>query len=337
MALIWPPMLLLLLAIPAGAWLYAEIGRRRRARAGVLGGLDRDRPDGRRPGRRTLIPASLFLLGLMVLVIALARPQATLGLPVRQGTVVLAFDVSGSMAATDLQPSRMAAAKAAATDFVKRQPSGIAIGVVAFSDSGLSVQVPTTDQAAVLAAIDRLSPEKGTSLAQGITSSLTAIRVAESGGNVDYYTNRSPAPDPTPTPAPVPQGSHGSAVIVLLTDGENNENPDPVRAAQAAADAGIRIDTVGIGSQAGADLDLNGFRVHTQLDAALLRQIADLTGGTYYAADSTDQLHAVYENLDPRLVIQPQPVELTSVLAGAGLLLLVVGAGTSFLWLGRLP
>ena len=338
MTLIWPPMLLLLLLIPAGMWLYREIGTRRRRRAGILGGLATERAGAGRPvPRRTLIPGALVVVGMAVLLVALARPQATVGLPVQKGTVVLAFDVSGSMAATDLQPTRMAAAKAAATDFVDRQPSGIAIGVVAFSDSGLSVQVPTTDQAEVLAAIDRLAPERGTSLAEGISAALTAIQVAESGGATDYYTNRSPAPGPTPTPAPVAPGSHASAVIVLLTDGENNENPDPIAAAQAAADAGVRIDTVGIGSEGGADLDLDGFTVHTQLDAALLQQIADMTTGSYYAADTADQLHAVYENLQPRLVISPQPIELTAALAGLGLLFLVVGAATSFVWLGRLP
>jgi Ca-activated chloride channel homolog len=338
MSLIWPPMLLTLLLVPAGAWLYREIGRRRRRRAGILGGLATDRPGAARPvPRRTAIPGALVVLGMAVLLVALARPQATLGLPVQQGTVVLAFDVSGSMAATDLEPTRMDAAKAAATDFVERQPSGIAIGVVAFSDSGLSVQVPTTDQSEVLAAIDRLTPERGTSLAQGIAAALTAIQVAESDGGTDFYTNRSPVPGPTPTPAPVAPGSHASAVIVLLTDGENNENPDPLAAAHAAADAGVRIDTVGIGSEGGADLDLDGFTVHTQLDAPLLRQIADLTSGSYYAADSADQLHAVYESLQPRLVISAQPVELTAALSGLGLLLLVAGAATSFAWLGRLP
>ncbi len=338
MSFVWPPMLLLLALVPAGAWAYREIGRRRRRHAGLLAGPEPAGPRRqRRAPVRTLAPAALFVAGLTVMVVALARPQATLGLPLQQGTVVVAFDVSGSMAATDLAPTRMDAAKSAASDFVQRQPAGIAIGVVAFSDSGLSVQVPTTDQSAVLAAIGRLAPERGTSLAQGIAASLKLIAVAEAGQTADYYTNASPAPGPTPTPVPVPPASHRSAAIVLLTDGENNENPDPLAAAQAAADAGIRIDTVGIGSEAGADLDLNGFRVHSQLDAALLQQVADLTGGTYYGADSADQLHAVYESLDPRLVITPQPIELTGLLAGLSLALVIVGAAASLAWLGRLP
>lgn len=339
MSFLWPPMLVLLAAIPAGAWAYREIGRRRWQRAGTLGGLRRPGDDAEHRGIRVRarVPAALVVMGLGVMAVALARPQATLGLPVEQGIVMLAFDVSGSMAATDLAPTRMAAARAAATDFVEKQPAGISIGVVAFSDSGLTVQVPSTDQATVLAAINRLAPQRGTSLAQGISAALDAIAVAEAGPNVDYYTNRSPAPGPTPTPSPVPPGSHGSALIVLLTDGENNESPDPVTAAQVSADRGIRIDTVGIGSEAGTTLDVQGFRIHTQLDAALLRQISQVTDGTYYQAGSADQLQAIYDNLDPRLVIAPQPIELTAVLAGISLLLVVAGAASSLVLLGRLP
>lgn len=336
MTFTWPALLALLLLVPLGALAFRWIGRRRVRRAGVLGGLRGPEP-GRRARFRSGIPAALFVLGMVAMVVALARPQGTVGLPIEKGTVILAFDVSGSMAATDLAPTRMAAAKAAATDFVQRQRPGIAIGVVAFSDSGVAVQAPSTDQGEVLAAIDRLAPQKGTALGQGISASLKAISVAEAGPNVDYYTNASPAPTPSPTPPPVPPGSHGSAVIVLLTDGENNENPDPLRAAQAAANLGIRIDAVGIGSAAGTTLDLNGFRVHTQLNGDLLRQIATATGGVYYAADSASQLHAVYDALDPKLVVEAQTIELTAVVAGVSLLLVMAGAVTSLAWLGRLP
>ena len=336
MSLAWPFALLLLLVIPLGALAYRRIGRRRAQRAGGLGN-----PAGATTGHpsrlRTLVPGALFVLALVAMVVALARPQGTVALPIQQGTVILAFDVSGSMAATDLAPTRMAAAKAAATDFVEQQRPGIAIGIVAFSDSGVAVQAPSTDQAEVLAAIARLEPQKGTALGQGIAAALKAIAVAEAGPNVDYYTNASPAPAPTPTPAPVAPGSHGSAMIVLLTDGENNEQPDPLAVAQQAANLGIRIDAVGIGSTAGADLDLNGFHVHSQLDEALLRQIAATTGGEYFAADSAGQLKAVYDALDPRIVVQSQTMELTAVVAGASLVLVVVGAVASLVLLGRLP
>ncbi|MGH2513173.1 MAG: VWA domain-containing protein, partial [Candidatus Limnocylindrales bacterium] len=267
--------------------------------------------------------------------VALARPQGTVDLPREEGTVILAFDVSGSMAATDLQPTRLAAAKAAATDFVQRQPSSVVIGVVAFSDSGITVQQPTSDQASVLAAINRLSPQKGTAVGQGILASLRAIALEVAGPTVNYYSNRSPAP--TASPTPVPAGYHAPAAIVLLTDGDNNENPDPVSVAQAAANQGVRIYTVGIGSVAGTNLDLNGFQVHTQLDAATLQQIAQLTGGTYYAAADAASLKSIYDNLDTQLVVKPEQLELTALFAGAGILFLILGAGLSLAWLGRLP
>ncbi len=338
MTFAWPPMLLVLALIPIGAWGHRAIGRRRRSilaargGAGLAAGIMRSAS-----GPRSWIPSVILVLGLAVMAVALARPQGVVSLPRQVGTVILAFDVSGSMAADDLKPTRMEAAKAAARDFVERQPSSVVVGVVAFSDAGLTVQPPTSDQAAVLATINRLAPARGTSLASGILASLTTIALSENPPATNYYSNRSAAPGPTATPEPVPPGSHRSAAIVLLTDGENNVNPDPLGAARAAADQGIRIDTVGIGNSTGADLDINGFRIHTQLDEPLLQQIAQLTDGTYYHAADAQQLHAVYDGLDPRLSIEPQTLELTPLFAGAGMLLLTAGGLVSLLWLGRLP
>lgn len=338
MTFIWPAMLLLLALIPAGVWLSGALERRRRRRAAAQGGLGLARGVVRRPGGlRRRFPAALFLAGFAVMTIALARPQGVVSLPREEGTVILAFDVSGSMAADDLKPTRMEAAKVAAQDFVQRQPRSVVIGVVAFSDAGLAVQAPTSDQAAVLAAINRLAPERGTSLGQGILASLRTIALAESPPAQNYYSNRSPAPAPTPTPTPVPAGTHTSAVIVLLTDGENNETPDPASAAQAAADQGVRIFTVGLGSTAGTTLDLNGFQVHTQLNEPLLQQVAAVTQGAYFRAEDAQQLRSIYDNLDTRLVVEPQKIEITSLFAGASILILVVGSLSSLLWLGRLP
>lgn len=336
MSFIWPQLLLSLALIPLGALLYGAIARRRTRLVTARGGIGfMQAPTAKRAGLRGRIPALLFLAGFAVLAVALARPQAALSLPHLEGTVILAFDVSGSMAADDVEPTRMEAAKAATLAFVQSQPASVVIGVVAFSDSGLSVQAPTSDQTNVLAAINRLTPERGTSLAQGIAASLTAITVAEAGPNVDFYTNRSP--EPTETPAPVPPGTHTSAVIVLLTDGENNEQPDPAEAAQAAADQGVRIYTVGIGSAAGTTLDMNGFRVHTQLDEEALKQIAEVTGGTYYSADNELDLRSVYDDLDTQLVTRPELIEVTAIFAGAGILLLMAGSLAALYWLGRLP
>ncbi|HEX7472847.1 MAG TPA: VWA domain-containing protein [Candidatus Limnocylindrales bacterium] len=335
MSFIWPQMLVAVALVPLGILLYRALeGRRRRALVG--GGLGLGAATVRRPlGVRARIPAVLFVAGFLVLTVGLARPQASVDLPRQEGTVILAFDVSGSMAADDLKPTRMEAAKAATQDFVQRQPAGVIVGVVAFSDAGLSVQAPTSDQATVLAAIKRLAPQRGTSLGQGIRASLNTIAIAENGPATDYYTNRSPAP--SATPAPVAPGSHTSAVIVLLTDGENTAPPDPLAAAQAAADQGVRIYTVGIGSAAGTTLTINGFKVHTQLDATTLQRISDITGGAYYAAEDEQGLAKVYDDLDTRLVVKPQMIEVTALFAGASVLLLVVGGVCSLAWLGRLP
>jgi Ca-activated chloride channel family protein len=314
---------------------YVQMQRRRRRAADRAGGLGLlQGAGGRRPGLRRHLPPALFIAGLAILLVALARPQTVVTLPREEGTVILAFDVSGSMAADDLQPTRMEAAKAAARDFVQHQPPSVQIAVVAFSDSGFSVQAPTSDQAAILASIDRLTPQRGTSLGQGILASLNAIAMA-AGQPPQLYTNR--AAEPTPTPTPVPKGTYTPAVIVLLTDGENNESPDPLAAAQAAADRGVRIFAVGIGSPAGVTLHVNGFTVHTQLDEAALQQIAQVTGGAYYNAENQQELQAIYDHLDPQLVLKPQKTEVTSILAGASILVLLVGGVFSLVWFSRLP
>jgi Ca-activated chloride channel family protein len=336
MSFLWPAMLRLLVLVPLFLLLYLRMQRQRRRLAAGYGNLGLVQGTaGASPGLRRHIPSALFLLSLAILIVALARPQTVVSLPRVEGTVLLAFDVSGSMAADDLKPTRMEAAKAAARDFVQNQPPSVRIGIVAFSDSGFSVQAPTNDQDAVLAAIDRLTPQRGTSLANGILASLNTIAV-NSGQEVPHlYTDLTPAPAPTPTP--VPGGQYASAVIVLLTDGENNMSPDPLAAAQTAADRGVRIYTIGIGSAVGTSLHINGFTVHTQLDEAMLQQISQLSGGTYYNAGNEAALHTIYDNLDPQLILRPEPTEVTSIFAGGGILVLLIGGTFSLLWFGRLP
>jgi len=266
--------------------------------------------------------------------VALARPQTEVSFPHIEGTVILAFDVSGSMAADDFKPTRMEAAKTAAKSFVDHQPTTVRIGVVAFSDNGLTVQTPTNDQNAILMAINRLAPQRGTSLASGILASLKAIDVG-AGQPSEIYTNLTPVP--TLTPTPMPQGTYSPAVIVLLTDGENNENPDPLVTAQTAANRGVRIDTVGIGSAAGTNLHINGFIVHTQLDEDMLKQISQISGGAYYNAQSEQDLIKIYNNLNPQLVVTPEMTEVTSIFAGASVVLMLIGGMFSLLWFSRLP
>jgi Ca-activated chloride channel family protein len=337
MTFLWPALLLAVLLVPLGILLVRRIERGRRGRVAALVGT---RPGGspapRARRRLDRVAPALVAVGMVVLVVALARPQATLALPRLEGTLMLTFDVSASMGATDVAPSRMDEAKAAAKAIVDRQPAGVVIGVVAFSDAGLAVQAPTADAAKVQAAINRMVPTRGTSLGSGILASLDAIAKAAAGTPSDYYSNRSPAP--STSPVPVAPGSDASTMIVLFSDGENNVRPDPQAVAQAAADRGIRIVTVGVGTAAGATLDLDGFKVQSSLDEAALQQIADTTKGTYYAgADSAAAATGVYDQLARSLVVRSEPLEVTAVVAGLGLLLVIAGVAVSLVRTGRMP
>lgn len=331
-------MLFLLLLIPVFAGLYLRLQQRRRRLAANFGTMGLIQEAAGRPlGLRRHLPPALFLLALTILIFALARPQSLVSLPRIEGTVILAFDVSGSMAAEDLKPTRMEAAKAAVQKFVQNQPLTVQIGVVAFSDGGFAVQKPTNDQEAILAAINRLTPQRGTSLGQGILASLNTI-AADTAPTPPLADNLTPTPaEVVPTSTPWPEGAYQPAVIVLLTDGENTTMPDPLEAAQAAADRGVRVYTVGIGSAEGVSLQVNGFTVYTQLDEAMLQQIAEMTEGVYYNAESEEELHTIYQNLSPQLVIKPEQMEITSIFAGAGIFVLLMGGFYSLLWFSRLP
>ncbi|HSB02744.1 MAG TPA: VWA domain-containing protein [Anaerolineales bacterium] len=330
MSFIWPAMLYLLLLVPLYVLLYLYLQGRRRRVAALYSNFGLTQSAMRSPGIRRHVPVTIFMSGLTILLFSLSRPQTVVNLPRVEGTVILAFDVSGSMAADDMQPTRMDAAKAAAREFVLRQPSTVNIGVVAFSDDGFSVQVPTNDQAAILAAIDRLKPQRGTSLGQGILASLNTI--AEGSAQ-----NSSQDSSLLPTPTPMPEGTYSSAIIVMLTDGENNELPNPLEAAQIASDRGVRIHTIGVGSAEGISLHVNGFNVFTQLNEPLLQQIAQMTDGKYYHAANKQELQTIYENIDPQLVIKPEKMEITSLLAGASILVLLIGGVFSLIWFSRLP
>jgi len=339
MTFLWPALLLAILLVPLGLLLTRRIDRRRHGRVAALTGSTPPAASSvtRRRRARLLdrVPAVLAVAALVVLAIGLARPQATVAQPRLEGTLMLTFDVSGSMAATDASPTRMDEAKAVAKTIVERKPDGVIIGVVAFSDSGLAVVPPTQDTTAVLAAIDRMTPTRGTSLGGGILATLDAIAKSQADTPTDYYSNRSP--DPTPSPAPAAPGSDASTLIVVLSDGENNQRPDPATAAQAAADQGIRIVSIGVGTAAGTTLDLGGFKVQTALDAATLQQIADTTAGTYQPAADGDPAAAVYDELARKLVVHSEPTEVTALLAAVALVLLVAAAALSLARSGRLP
>lgn len=331
----WPWMLLSLLLVPVFILVYLRIQQRRQQIVENMGSLGfvQDASGGR-IGRRRHIPPILFLAGLTILLVALARPHAVVALPGLESIVILSFDVSGSMSATDMEPTRMEAARAAARDFVQRQPGNVEIGVVAFSDGGISVQAPTKDQDTILAAIDRLTPQRGTSLGSGILASLNAI--AQDRGDVPV-TGAGDSLTPIPTPTPVPYGTYIPAAIVLLTDGENTTNPDPLEAALAASQQGVRVYTIGVGSAAGTTLTVNEFTVFTQLNEPMLQQIAAITDGMYFNAQSEEDLREIYENLDAQVVVKPEKTEVTSVFTGFSILLMMLGCMFSLMWFSRLP
>jgi len=285
-------------------------------------------------GSRRHVPAVFFLAGLIVLFVALGRPQMLIGLPKVEGIVILAFDVSGSMSADDFEPTRMEAAKIVAKDFVARQPTTVRVGVVAFSDSGFSVQLPTNDQASIVSAIDRLQPQRGTSLANGIVVSLNTIANVTGQDPIVGMDAETPV-EGQPIPAPV--SAENSAVIVLLTDGENNMDPDPFVAAQFAAERDIPIHTIALGSTEGTILNVNGFTVHTKVDEAALQEISGMTEGLYFNAENEEDLQAIYESIEPNFRFSREKTEVTAVFAGLGILLLLVGGMMSLLWFGRLP
>jgi Ca-activated chloride channel homolog len=338
MTFLWPAMLWCLLTVPLLAVLYVRTQQRHRQfaiRYGNFGLVQQAaRGAGRSAGVRRHIPAILFLVGTVILTIALARPQMVLSLPKVEGIVILAFDTSGSMAADDMNPTRMEAAKEVAHDFVARQPSTMQIGVVAFSDSGFSVQPPTNDAESIFAALDRLEPQRSTSLGTGILVSLDTI--AKLTGQAPEDSGDIP-PELLPTPTPVPPGTYSPAVIVLITDGENTANPDPLIAAEEAARRGVRIHTIGIGSPNGTTLEVEGFNIHTQLDEPMLQQISEMTGGVYYNAATEDDLRAIYEEIDPQFIIKREKMEITSLLAGISFLVLLAGGLLSLFWFGRVP
>jgi Ca-activated chloride channel family protein len=308
-------MLLSLLLLPVAVFMYWRMLRRREQDLLRLGTLGIVSDLEQKPLRQAqALPRIIFLLGLAVLLFSTARPEMVLALPRIEGTVILTIDVSASMGADDFEPTRMQAAKSAAKGFVTGQPSTVQIGVVSFSDGGLVVQVPTDDREAILATIDRLVPQSGTSIGQGILVSLSAL------GNLE----------------PVSGGVFAPALILMLTDGENTTRPDPLEAAQFAIERGVRIYTVGVGRATGATMQIDGFQIFTRLDEELLQNIAQLTEAEYFNAENEADLTAIYENVDLQFIVKPKKMEITSILAGLSMIVLLVGAALSLVWFGRI-
>lgn len=326
MTLTWPWALLGLLALPLVLLAYRRLLRRQAARRAELAlrGLVMARPT-RRDRLRHLAPA-LLLTALAVMLFAMSRPVAAVAEPAREGTVVLAFDVSTSMGAKDVQPTRLDAAKAAAKVFIDKQPPTIKLGVVAFGGNGVIAQQPTTDKAQVLAAVGRLQPSGETSLGRGILTSLSAIAgkpIVSSGDGENVAGSETPI------------GYYPGTAVVLLTDGENTSGPDPAALADLASSAGVKIFPIGLGSAAGTVLQVGGFSIATRLDEDALKKMATTTGGTYYAAGDASTLTQVYDLIQLTWVSRTVPREVTSLIAGIATLLLLLGTAVSVLRQGR--
>jgi Ca-activated chloride channel homolog len=364
MSFAWPPMLAALLAAPLLVVVYLRFARARARRAEELAakGFVPNAAAIRNRQRRH-IPFAFFLIALTGLLVSLSRPQATLRIPKREGTVILAFDVSNSMRADDLKPTRIDAAKKAARRFVEKQPSSIKVGVVAFSDGGVITQKPTNERTQIHAAIDRLKTQGGTSLGQGIFSSLNAISgspIALPTGvdpNADSNADSNVASQATEASATTPAGStdptvrndlarvdvasikigyFGNSAIVLLSDGENTSDPKPVDLAELASVAGVKIYPIGIGKSEGAVVEIDGFKVATTLDEETLQEVAKRSGGSYFAAPDAESLNTVYDKIDLKWGSTPTKTELTGVFAGGSAALFGIGALLSLKWFGRL-
>ncbi|MBI2869195.1 MAG: VWA domain-containing protein [Chloroflexi bacterium] len=337
MSFLWGGMLWLLLFVPMLAAVYILMQRRRRKYALRYSSLSLVKEAlGRGPGFRRHIPPILFLLALTAMTTALARPAATIMMPLRQGTVVLTLDVSGSMRADDLKPNRLEAAKTAARTFIEKQPAHVRIGVVSFSDGAALVQAPTTDREAALAAINRLAVQRRTAVGSAIITSLDAIfeeAVAKPSPGLGDALGSPPAP----AAAPVPAGSYHAAVIILLSDGVSNTGPLPLDAVKQASERGVRVYTVGLGDPQGAILRFQGYSMRVRLDEETLKAIAEKTDAQYFKAESETDLSNIYENLSTQVVLKNEQTELTAWFTGFAVLLMLAAGLLSMLWFNRLP
>jgi Ca-activated chloride channel family protein len=341
----WPSMLWLLVALPVLAafqlW-QSRRGRQATLRFAGLGGIDASPGTGTR--WRRSVPPVLMLLGIAALILAVARPQAALMLPARLESIILAMDVSGSMKATDIAPDRITAARAAAKAFLDEQPRKVRIGVVSIAATAAVAQSPTTNRDDILKVMEQFQLQRGSAIGSGIVIALETL-LPEAGMNTEKIISGSPPYPPggvypgpgVPEYKPVPPGSHGSGVIVLLSDGQGNMGPDPLAVAKIAAERGVRVFTVGVGSPEGATLSANGWSMRVRLDEEALKKIAEATRGEYFRAGDAAALKKIYTQLSAKLVLEKQQtMEVTALFAMLGALLSIGAALMSMSWFNRI-
>ena len=344
---IWTDMLWLLLAAPALVALYVHLLRRRKKVALRFADLTTIKLvlDGRSKYKRH-IPPILLLVAFCLLIVASARPSAVVTLASRGGTIIMAMDVSGSMRAADVNPTRITAAQAAARTFVKDREPQIRIGIVGFSGAAFLVQAPTTDTNSLEAAIDSLQPQFTTAIGSAVLTSLQTIfpqikmDMMLPGFGGDQFTsgeslgNRS-KPAPPPKLPPVPPGSYKSAAIVLMTDGRNTTGPDPIDAARIAANLGVRIFTIGFGSANGQIVNYSGRSIRAVLDEDTLKRMASITSAQYFHAQSAQELAKIYQVLTLKLQKESEETEISAFFVMAAGLFSALSALLSLLWFHR--
>jgi Ca-activated chloride channel family protein len=340
MTFAWPDLLWSLLALPLLVLLYWWLMHRRRKNTLRFASLSIVKQAmGKGPGWRRHVPPVLMLLALATLLLASARPRAVVTLPLQQETIILAMDVSGSMRATDVQPNRMVAAQEAAKAFLNDLPRSVRVGVVSFAGTAAVVQPPTQNREDIVAAIDRFQLQRGTAIGSGIVLSLATI-FPDAGIDLSQITGQrnmplGPGDKPPKEFTPVPPGSFTSAAIVLLTDGQRTTGPDPMDAAKMAADRGVKVYSVGIGTKEGETIGFEGWSMRVRLDEDTLKNVANLTRAEYFYAGTAADLKKVYQSLSSRMVVEKKETEITALFAAAGAALVLLAAALSVWWFGR--
>ena len=335
----WPEMLWLMLVLPVLVAFYILVLRKKKKlalRYASLGLVHEAMGVGQRIKRH--IPPALFFCALAAMILAIARPQATITLPTQHETVILAMDISGSMRATDVEPNRLVAAQNAAKQFVSEQPENVRVGVVAFAGTATVAQAPTRNREDVIAAIDRFQLQRATAIGSAIIVSLATI-FPEAGidvGAMMYGSERKADKSDKPAVKPVPPGSYASAVIILLTDGQRTTGPDSIQAAKMAAERGVRIYTVGVGTPEGKIIGFEGWSMRVRLDEETLKAVADITRGEYFYAGNAVDLKKVYQALNAKLVMERKKTEVTALFSGLAALLAVISAALSLAWFHRI-
>ena len=350
MTFVWPQMLWLLLLAPVLVATYVWILRRKRRHALRYASvaLIKDALGPRQRFRRH-VPPLLFLVALVATIFAVARPSAVVTLPSDQRTTILAIDVSLSMRASDIKPSRLEAAQTAAKAFVQEQPADVLVGIVSFAGTAAVVQPPTHNRDDLIAAIDRFELQRHTAIGSGIIVSLATL-FPEEGIDLESLLFGATGPRAQPLGKSidksgeaakksfksVPPGSNGSAAIILLTDGRRTTGPDSLDAARLAADHGVRIFAVGFGMPGGGTADMDGYSMYMAFDEETLKAIAEITHGEYFQASSAADLAKVYQRLNARYVLEKKETEIGALSVAAAAVLLLLAAGLSLLWHNRL-